>query len=76
MQMVPVTLEPSEETKTILLGHVIGTFEAENYKGDVTAAGKILRVHVDGYAGYVDMDMSRAVNRAVEIILANHRKTT
>jgi len=74
MQMVPVTLEPQKETKTILLGHRIGTFETDNYSGDVVASGKTLRVHIDGYSGYVDIDVSRAVDQAVRQILANHAK--
>ena len=56
-----------DKTDTILLGPVIGTF-SEPVSGDVSAAGKIVRVHVRGVDGYVDINISPAVNAAVRML--------
>lgn len=67
-----VELKPSAKTTSILLGYVIGTFKTDQFEGDVVASGKTLRVSVKGYSGFVDIEITQAVNKAVEFILANH----
>ena len=63
-----VELTHSPHTDSILMGPCVATFKTEDYTGDVSAAGKILRVHVNGVDGYVDIDIRQAVAEAIGML--------
>lgn len=64
-----VTLDVSLKTDSILLGYNVADFDDGKIRGSVTASGKTLRVTVDGIEGYVDIDITEAVNKAIRILL-------
>ncbi len=66
-----VELTHSPKTDTILLGHRTATFATDEFSGDVTASGTTLRVHVKGIDGYVDIDITHAVRKAIGLLRAS-----
>lgn len=69
-----VDMEHVRETKTILLGPEIAHFslgsksDRVDMKGNVVGSGKTLRVTLFGYPGYVDIDITQAVNQAIKLL--------
>lgn len=68
-----VELTHHPKLDSILLGPIVATFSMGSEQdtfGDVTAGGKLLRVRIKKHPGYVDIDITTAVNKAIEILLA------
>lgn len=63
-----VTLDVSRKTDSILLGYNVADFDDGKICGNVTASGRTLRVTVDGTKGYVDIDITEAVNKAIRLL--------
>lgn len=63
-----VTLDVSRKTDSILLGYNVADFDDGKIRGNVTASGRTLRVTVDGTKGYVDIDITEAVNKAIRLL--------
>lgn len=65
-----VQMHHSTKTDSLLIGYVVAEFDIpdKRIKGTVVGSGKTLRVTVDGYDGYVDIDCTKVVSDAIKLI--------
>lgn len=70
-------LDYHERTDTIMLGYTIGSAVTEHGRLVVTGSGRKVRFDVEGLEGYVELDLTRYAESALEwLVRQDERRKT